>query len=614
MRTEEEKERSISARAQRAQEREERERERRRRRRRREREKRREESMDHLHGYMNELLHQGVYESAEIMGNFLLSWMSTTNGLSPAARVQYLLTYAESLVGKGEYVRAVSYYRQALQNCELYGRKSSTTFSLSHLKERGTTGANGSGDHGALADMAETEAKIKFEVAKCHIALDSPRAALAELETVTSRFRTLPMLLTLAKLYRVNGYERASSSTYRECLRLCPYAMEAWIALADLGLDLEDLKSILAQHFPNDSMEAAKEGWQLSSFVSQFICCHKLKYADDTSTALRTLKDFISAFPNNVHLILELAHTHSRAGNYRDAVSCFQHARNVDNACIKKMDHYAVALNATNNVVELNRLTHDLLRIDNRKPETWVSAALYWEGKGDRLRALSYAEKGLRLDDSHAMLHMLKGSLCLKLNRPDSAVSAFRKAHTLEQNIAASEGLTEAYMADGKHREALVTAREAVRLMPASTQALMLLGNVYAKQSESRDRAMKIFENVLRSNPGCKEAITSIIDIHVANRNLVTAEHILSKHLESNVNDDLHTRLAEIFVEGQKYGQAIEHYHIALSLNENNEEAQAGLERLEKLMKGIDPDMVSDDEIDDGQVDGSNVEEESEFV
>merc|ERR1711933_155201 len=109
----------ISARAQRAQEREERERERERRRRRREREKRREESMDHLHGYMNELLHQGVYESAEIMGNFLLSWMSTTNGLSPAARVQYLLTYAESLVGKGEYVRAVSYYRQALQNCEL---------------------------------------------------------------------------------------------------------------------------------------------------------------------------------------------------------------------------------------------------------------------------------------------------------------------------------------------------------------------------------------------------------------------------------------------------------------------------------------------------------------
>ena len=29
---------------------------------------------------------------------------------------------------------------------------------------------------------------------------------------------------------------------------------------------------------------------------------------------------------------------------------------------------------------------------------------------------------------------------------------------------------------------------------------------------------MKIFESVLRSSPDCKEAVLSIIDIHVANR------------------------------------------------------------------------------------------------
>ena len=45
-------------------------------------------------------------------------------------------------------------------------------------------------------------------------------------------------------------YERAAASTYRECLRLCPYAMEAWVALAELGLKLEEAKSILSHHFP----------------------------------------------------------------------------------------------------------------------------------------------------------------------------------------------------------------------------------------------------------------------------------------------------------------------------------------------------------------------------
>ena len=203
-----------------------------------------------------------------------------------------------------------------------------------------------------------------------------------------------------------------------------------------------------------------------------------------------------------------------------------------------------------------------------KRLKTWVAASLYWDSKGDRLRALSYVEKGLRLDDTLPMLHLLKGNLCLKLNRPDSAVSSFRKAQTLEPSISAFEGLAKAYAAFRKHKEALVTAREAVRLMPSSPRALLLLGSVYAKQGETRARAMKIFESVLRSNPNCKEAILAVIDIHVANRNLVAAEHILSKHLESNVNDDLHTRLAGIFVEGQKYGQAVEHYHIALSLNE----------------------------------------------
>jgi len=536
--------------------------------------------------------------------------------LSSSCRVEYLVTYAGALVGKGEHARAIAYYRQALQNCEIHARKltGSGGFSLS-LPFQGQQKSGG-------GDLEETEAAIKFEVAKCHMALNSPRAALAELETVSSRYRTLPLLLTLAKLYRVNGYERAAASTYRECLRLCPYAVEAWIALAELGLKLEELQGILSQHFSNGDQNAAKPGggheaassWDLQSWISRFIKCHKLKRADEVEKSAVSLSSFIRVFPNNVHLLLELGQTHCMAGNYREAVSCFQHVRNVDNACMDKMDHYALALNATNNVVELNRLTHDLMRINNRKPETWVAASLYWDAKEDRLRALSYAEKGLRLDDTLAMLHLLKGNLCLKLNRPDSAVSSFRKAQTLEPNISAFEGLSKAYTAYRKHKEALVTAREAVRLMPTSTKALMLLGNVYAKQSETRDRGMKIFEKVLKSSPGSKEAILAIVDIHIANRNLVAAEHILSKHLESNVNDELHTSLAGILVESQKYGEAVEHYHIALSLNERNEEAQTGLERLEKLMKGIDPDMVSDDEIDEGQADGGNIEEESEFV
>jgi hypothetical protein len=40
------------------------------------------------------------------------------------------------------------------------------------------------------------------------------------------------------------------------------------------------------------------------------------------------------------------------------------------------------------------------------------------------------------------------------------------------------------------------------------------------------------------------------------------------------------------------------HYHTAMSLNPLNEAARAGLERLEKAMRGVDPD-------DDGSGEGS---------
>ena len=62
------------------------------------------------------------------------------------------------------------------------------------------------------------------------------------------------------------------------------------------------------------------------------------------------------------------------------------------------------------------------------------------------------------------------------------------------------------------------------------------------------------------------------------------------------------------------FGQAMEHYHIALSLNEGNKEAQTGLDRLEKLIKDIDPDMISDDDVEGGHIETGNGEGGHEFL
>jgi anaphase-promoting complex subunit 7 len=49
------------------------------------------------------------------------------------------------------------------------------------------------------------EAPVKYKMGQCHLALKEWRAALAELETIPARCRTLPITLTLARTYQRTG-------------------------------------------------------------------------------------------------------------------------------------------------------------------------------------------------------------------------------------------------------------------------------------------------------------------------------------------------------------------------------------------------------------------------
>ena len=79
--------------------------------------------------------------------------------------------------------------------------------------------------------------------------------------------------------------------------------------------------------FSRQPTDAKGSQWDLPTFISHFTACHKLKRADEVEKSVCTLENLIGAFPNNIHLLLELAQTHCTSGKFRDAVSCFQHAR-----------------------------------------------------------------------------------------------------------------------------------------------------------------------------------------------------------------------------------------------------------------------------------------------
>ena len=112
------------------------------------------------------------------------------------------------------------------------------------------TGGNQGVPSGGTARPVD-EAALKFKIGRCHLALREYRAALAELETIPARARTLPVTMTLAKTYRRTGYERAAVACYKEVVRGCPYAVDAIAALAELGCSGEEIRSLLPEQGPS---------------------------------------------------------------------------------------------------------------------------------------------------------------------------------------------------------------------------------------------------------------------------------------------------------------------------------------------------------------------------
>lgn len=53
------------------------------------------------------------------------------------------------------------------------------------------------------------------------------------------------------------------------------------------------------------------------------------------------------------------------------------------------------------------------------------------------------------------------------------------------------------------------------------------------------------------------------------------------------------TKLADVYTLNKQFAEAMTHYHRSLSVNPASSDALRGLDRLEKLMRGEDPDEMS---------------------
>ncbi|KAK1417875.1 hypothetical protein QVD17_27009 [Tagetes erecta] len=548
--------------------------------------------MDVPKDQMSILLDCGLYNSAQMLGCFLVSSSSVNNDTSPHLKAENLALHGDALFRDKEYRRAIHVYKQALQFHKIVPKVNSTIRSS-------LSASNRSSSPNSFNVSAINENEVKFKIATCHCAINENRAALVELEAIPSKSRNLQMNLLMGKLYRYFKHNRPAISCYKECLRHCPYILEAVTSLAELGIQAKEIFSLLPQT-PSRSGRPPFDQFDSSRWLQRYVEAQCCIASNDYKGGLEIFSELLQRFPNNVHILLEMAKVEAIIGKNDEAIMNFEKARSIDPYVVTYMDEYAMLLKLKSDPLKLNKLVHDLLNIDPARPEVFVALSVMCERKDDRA-ALSNAEKSIRIDERHITGHIVKGNLFLSMNQPEAAVAAFRCAQELRSDLRSYQGLVRSYLALSKTKEALYAAREAMKAMPQSAKALKLVGDVYASNSSGREKAKKFYESALRLEPGYLGAALALAELHVMEGRNYEAVTLLERYLKDWADDSLHVKLAQVFAATNMMQDSLSHYQAALRINPLNEAAKKGLERLEKQMKGVDPDAPEEEEDNDGE-------------
>jgi anaphase-promoting complex subunit 7 len=173
----------------------------------------------------------------------------------------------------------------------------------------------------ASSISAINENEVRFKIASSHFALNETKAAIAEMESVKTR--SLEMNILMAKLHRNSGYNRGAIAFYKECLRQCPYVLEAVIGLAELGVSAKDIISSFTQT-SNRSAKVSLDQIDPTRWLQRYVeaqCCvasHAYK------GALELFAELLQRFPNNVHLLTETAKVEAIIGKNDEAIMRFE--------------------------------------------------------------------------------------------------------------------------------------------------------------------------------------------------------------------------------------------------------------------------------------------------
>jgi tetratricopeptide (TPR) repeat protein len=451
----------------------------------------------------------------------------------------------------------------------------------------------------------------------------------------------LAVHMLLGDLYLRTSRKHDAQKMYKAALQHNPYALEAVYALAALGSNGVDLPSgnfsatatianktsAAAMMNAIDSSSSNNANNAASSTLAQelsLVLCAKQRH--QTALALQLAQAMSLEYPDNVPLLLIQAelyqHQTTNNDNSAAAMDMYGRIRQLEPTQMDNMDQYANLLGASGRMHQLSDLTDSMLALNDKSPVAWTCLALYHKystakasSSSKAQQALRLVDKALALDPHHAYAHYIRGCLLQEDHRPEYAAVSFFRSNEIQPTVAGYEGLVDAYLAARKDREAAAAAKEAWNLAPRDPRTLTLIGMGLSGTTHAKRSLAK----ALQLSPALKRPLLCLYRLLLEEKAYAAAIGILQPALEASLSgidsqqyqhqqqqpaegstmiacpSDILCRMGECYTHLEQYREAVEVYSRALAANPECEGAVTALDRLDKLMRGLDPNDTGDD-------------------
>lgn len=200
-------------------------------------------------------------------------------------------------------------------------------------------------------------------------------------------------------------------------------------------------------------------------------------------------------------------------------------------------------------------------------PEALCNMGLALRGLGWRAEAVEQFRRALELRPSFAAAHNNLGVVLRELGRPDEALGCFRRAVEVEPDFApALANLGQMLLDRGYAEEALPICREAIRLDPDMAALHHNLGNAL-RELERHVEARAAYLEALRLEPDLAPALAHLGLTMVREGQAEGALPWVKRAVELDpFNAAFREILAEVYVEREEPGEAVEHFERALAL------------------------------------------------